>query len=187
MSNFADTLVRERSPTGVVDLPGISPIPADHKFAANTQPWKQVGEWEIRYDYLDAGDGTPSGCFMARAYRNSGLRIGVHGPNYYIRFTSGILNPVIEDGKHYNLSLSFDGFTPWTIKTAAKTFVSGNKFLVFRTSDQRLFAELVSSNSLTISQSGTPIFEFTVTGAKEALAAMLSCQESHRRNPYKAS
>jgi hypothetical protein len=109
------------------------------------------------------------------------------GPNYYIRFTSGTLSPMIEDRKHYNLSLSFGGFTPWTIKAEAKTFVSGNKFLVFRTSDQRLFGGLVSSNSLTISQSGTSIFEFTVTGAKEALAAMLNCQEAHLRNPNKSS
>ena len=182
MGHFADTRPRERAPTGVFDLPGISPIPADHKFAANTQPWKQVGEWEIRYDYLDAGDGTPSGCFMARAYRNSGLRIGVHGPNYHIRFTSGTLSPRIEDGKHYNLSLSFGRFTPWTITAEAKAFFSGNKYLIFYTSDQRFFTELVSSNSLTISQSSTAIFEFTVTGAKEALAAMLNCQESHRHN-----
>jgi hypothetical protein len=95
MSNFADTLARERALTRVFDMPGISPIPADNKFVANTQPWEQVGEWEIRYDYLDAGDGTPSGCFMARAYRDSGLRIGVHGPNYYIRFTSGHFNTII--------------------------------------------------------------------------------------------
>ena len=159
-------------------------IPADNKPAANTQPWKQVGEWEIRYDYLDAGDGTPSGCFMSRAYRNSALRIGVHGANYYIIFSSANLNPRIENQKYYNLSLSF-GETPWSIKAEAKTFASGNKYLVFHTSDQRFSAELVSSNSLTISQSGTAIFEFTVTGAKEALAAMLNCQESHRRDPTK--
>jgi prepilin peptidase CpaA len=187
MGNFADTLARDRAPTRVFNMPGISPIPADSKFAANSQPWKQVGEWEIRYDYLDAGDGTPSGCFMARAYEDLGLRIGVRGPNYYIRFTSGNLSPIIEDRKHYNLSLSFGGFTPCTIKTKAKTFTSGNKSLVFSTSDQRFFGERVTSNSLTISQSGTSIFEFTVTGAKEALAAMLNCQEAHLRNPNKSS
>jgi hypothetical protein len=160
-------------------------IPADNKPAANTQPWKQVGEWEIRYDYLDAGDGTPSGCFMSRHYRSSALRIGIHGANNYIILTSANLNLKIENQKYYDLSLSFNEFTPWFIKTQAKTFASGNKYLVFHTSDQRFFAELVSSNSLTISQSGTAIFEFTVTGAKEALAAMLNCQESHRRDPTK--
>ena len=155
--------------------------------AAYTQPWKQVGEWEVRYDSLDAGDGTSSGCFMVRAYRNSALRIGVHGDNYYVLFTSGNLNSEIEDRENYTLSFSFGELAPWTIKTQVKTFTSGIKFLVFHTNDQRFFAELVSSNSLTISQSGTPIFEFTVTGAKEALAAMLNCQESHRHNPHKSS
>jgi len=124
---------------------------------------------------------------MSRAYRNSALRIGVHGANYYIIFTSANLNSRIENQKYYNLALSFGELTPWSIKAEAKIFASGNKYSVFRTSDQRFFAELVSNNSLTISQSGAPIFEFTVTGAKEALAAMLNCQESHRRNPYKSS
>jgi prepilin peptidase CpaA len=155
--------------------------------AAYTQPWKQVGEWEVRYDSLDAGDGTSSGCFMVRAYGNSALRIGVHGDNYYVLFTNSSVNANIDDRKHYMLSLKIGEYTPWSIKTQAKTFNSGNKYLVFHTSDQRLFAELVRSNSLTISQSGTAIFEFTVTGAKEALATMLNCQESHRRNPYKSS
>jgi len=162
-------------------------IPADTKPAGDTQPWKQVGEWEIRYDYIDAGDGTSSGCFMSRVYRNSALRIGVHGANYYIILTSTNLNSRVENQKYYNFSLSFSEFTPWSIKTQAKTFASGNKYLVFHTSDQRFFTELVSSNSLTISQSGTAIVEFTVTGAKEALAAMLNCQESHRHNPHKSS
>jgi hypothetical protein len=124
---------------------------------------------------------------MVRAYGNSALRIGIHGDNYYVLFTSGNLNSKIENRKHYTLSLSFGELTPWTIKAEAKTFTSGIKSLVFHTSDQRFFGELVSSNSVTISQSGTPIFEFTVTGAKRALAAMLDCQESHLRNPYKRS
>ena len=156
--------------------------------ASYTQPWKQVGKWEVRYDSLDAGDGTSSGCFMVRAYRNSALRIGVHGDSYYVLFTSANLNSKIEDHKHYTLSLSFgDELTPWTIKAEPKIFTSGIKSLVFHSSDRRFFEELVGSNSVTISQSGTPIFEFTVTGAKEALAAMLNCQEAHRHNSLKSS
>jgi len=155
------------------------PAPPPINPAAYTQPWKQVGGWEIRYDSLDAGDGKPSGCFMVSDYRNSALRIGVHGDNYYVIFTNVNLNSRIEDRKHYTLSLGFDELTPWTVKAEPKIFASGIKSLVFHTSDQRFFGELVSSNSLTISQSGTPIFEFTVTGAKEALAAMLNCQEAH--------
>ena len=122
---------------------------------------------------------------MARSYRNSALRIGVHGDDYYVIFTNGNLTPRIEDRKHYTLSLNFDALTPWSINAEAKTFASGNKFLIFRTSDQRFFGELVSSSSLKISQSGTSIFEFTVTGAKEALASMLNCQEVHRHNSLK--
>jgi hypothetical protein len=123
---------------------------------------------------------------MARSYQNSALRIGAHGDKYYVIFTSVNLNSRVEDRQHYNISLSFAGFTPWSIQAEAKTFASGNKFLVFRTSDQRFFGELVSSNSVTISQAGTSIFEFTVAGAKEALAAMLSCQEAHRNNLLKS-
>jgi hypothetical protein len=192
MNNFTDTVKEQRHRPEIEhrhasSTPAAPPlIPADNK-PSDTQPWKQVGEWNIRYDYLDSGDGTPSGCFMSRSYRNSALRIGVHGDNYHVIFTSENLTPRIENRKYYDLSLSFGKLTPWSIKAEAKTFASGNKFLVFRTSDQRFFAELVGSNSLTISQSGTPIFEFTVTGAKEALAAMLNCQEAHLRNANKSS
>jgi Flp pilus assembly protein protease CpaA len=185
MSNVAHHLRRleiehQRASSTPAASPPINP-------AAYTQPWKQVGEWEVRYDSLDAGDGTASGCFMVRAYGNSALRIGAYGDSYYVLFTSGNLNSTIEDRKHYTLSLSFGELTPWTIKAVAKTFASGIKSLVFHTSDQRFFEELVSSNSVTISQSGTTIFEFTVTGAKGALAAMLNCQEAHLRNPNKSS
>ena len=191
MGNFSDTLTHQLRRLKIEHQPASSTppewplIPADNKSAANTQAWKRVGEWEIRYDYLDAGDGTPSGCFMARSYRNSALIIGIHGDDYYVIFTNSDLTPRIEDRKHYTLSLNFGALTPWSINVEAKTFASGNKFLIFRTSDQRFVGELISSSSLKISQSGTSIFEFTVTGAKEALASMLNCQEVHRHNSLK--
>jgi hypothetical protein len=165
-------------------------IPADKPDAVKTQPWKQVGEWDVRYDNSDSGDGAPNGCFMARIYGHSGLRIGFHGPakDYAVMFTSETLIRRIEDQKSYNLSLRFGNLSPWSIDAAATILGSSDKrMLLFRAGDQRFLAELVSNNSLTISQSGTPIFELTVTGAKEALAAMLNCQESHRHNPHKAS
>jgi hypothetical protein len=163
-------------------------IPADKPDTAKAQPWKQVGEWDVSYDYADSGDGTPNGCFMFRTYWSSALRIGVHGPTYYMMFTSEHLNLRIEDRKFYNLSLRFGNLIPWSIEAKSELFPrSNNKFLLFRTSNQRFLSELVGNNTLTISQSGSPIFEFTLTGAKEALAAMLSCQESHRHNPYKSS
>ena len=86
-------------------------------------------------------------------------------------FTSNNLAPRIEDRRDYTISLSFGALTSWSIDAEAKTFASGNKFLIFHTNDQaRFFGELVSNSSLKISQSGTPVFEFTVTGAKEALS-----------------
>jgi len=175
---------RDRAPTARLL------IPADKLHPAKAQPWKQVGEWDVRYDNTDSGDGAPNGCFMARIYGHAGFRIGFHGPakDYAVMFTSENLIPRIEDQKSYNLSLRFGNLSPWSVEAAATTLGSSDKrMLLFRTGDQRFLAELVSNNSLTISQSGTPIFEFAVTGAKEALAAMLNCQESHRRNPYKAS
>jgi len=197
MSNFSDMLKDqlrrleiEHQQRASSALPAPPLIPADKLHPAKAQPWKQVGEWDVRYDNTDSGDRAPNGCFMARIYGHAGFRIGFHGPakDYAVMFTSENLIPRIEDQKSYNLSLRFGNLSPWSVEAAATTLGSSDKrMLLFRTGDQRFLAELVSNNSLTISQSGTPIFEFAVTGAKEALAAMLNCQESHRRNPYKAS
>jgi len=166
-----------------------SKSPGIRRMPVKTQPWKQVGEWDVRYDNSDSRDGAPNGCFMVRINGHSGLRIGFHGQakDYAVMFTSENLSPKIEDQKSYNLSLRFGNLSPWSIEARTEILRSNVKMLHFHTGDRRFFGELVNSNSLTISQSGTPIFEFTLAGAKEALVAMLNCQESHRHNPYKSS
>src|SRR5262249_47560616 len=86
MNNFTNTVKELHRPAiehrPASSTPAAPPLmPADNKPAANTQPSKQGGEWEVRYDYLGSGDGPPSGGFMARAYRNSARRISVRGAN----------------------------------------------------------------------------------------------------------
>jgi hypothetical protein len=153
------------------------------------QPWSQVGQWVIRYDYSDGGNGIPNGCFMFRVYGDAVLRIGFYGPanDYVVMFGSDTLSPRLENQKYYNLNLKFGNELPWTVETRAIIFPGTNyKMLLFHTNQQQFFSELVSNNSLTISQVGNPVAEFSVTGAKEALQAMLTCQESHNHNPPKS-
>jgi hypothetical protein len=149
------------------------------------QSWSQVGQWVIRYDDSDGVDGTPNGCFMYRKFGDAGLRIGFYGrANWYsVMFRSDTLNTRIEVDKYYTINLKFGDETPWTVKALAKIFVGTNiKVLMFLINDQQFFTELVSNNSLIISQNGSPISELSVTGAQEALTAMQKCQESHRQN-----
>ena|SRR6266403_2889952 len=156
----------------------------------NAQPWSQVGQWVIRYDYSDGGRVIPNGCFMYRVYGSAILRIGFYGPenDYSVMFGSYTLSTIIENNKYYSINLTFGNETPWTAEAVAKFFPgTNNKALSFRTSQQQFFAELVSNNSLIISQNGSPISEFSLTGAKDALTAMQKCQESHRQNPPKGS
>jgi hypothetical protein len=126
---------------------------------------------------------------MYRVYGGAVLRIGFYGPanDYLVMFGSDTLSPRLENEKYYNLNLKFGSESPWTVETMAKFFPDSNsKVLLFRTNQQQFFSELVSNNSLTISQPGNPVAEFSVTGAKEALQAMLTCQESHNHNPPKS-
>src|ERR1700730_11981754 len=75
----------------------------------------------------------------------------------------------IENNKYYSINLTFGNETPWTAEAVAKFFPgTNNKALSFRTSQQQFFAELVGNNSLIISQNGSPISEFSLTGAKDA-------------------
>ena len=198
MSSYTDTVkehlhlleIEHRQASSTSSTPPAPPVIAAEKpDPVKTQPWKQVGEWDVRYDNSDSRDGAPNGCFMVRINGHSGLRIGYHGQakDYAVMFTSENLSPKIEDQKSYNLSLRFGNLSPWSIEARTEILRSNVKMLHFHTGDRRFFGELVNSNSLTISQSGTPIFEFTLAGAKEALVAMLNCQESHRHNPYKSS
>jgi hypothetical protein len=114
------------------------------------------------------------------------LRIGFYGPanDYAVMFGSDTLNTRVENNKYYGITLRFGNETPWTAEAVVKIFPETNsKVVIFRTSQQQFFAELAKNNSLIISQNGDPIAEFSTTGAKDALAAMLKCQESHQQNP----
>ncbi len=154
------------------------------------QSWGQVGQWVIRYDSSDGGDGIPNGCYMYRLHGSAILRIGFYGPanDYSVMFGNDTLSTRIENNKYYSINLTFGNETPWTVEATAKFFPGTNiKMLIFRTSQQQFFADLVSNTHLIISQNGSSISEFSLKNAKDALTAMQKCQESHGQNPPKGS
>ena len=57
LGNLGETMERSSQQHPASSAPPPQPvIPADKPdTASNTEPWKQVGEWGIRYDYADSG------------------------------------------------------------------------------------------------------------------------------------
>jgi hypothetical protein len=123
---------------------------------------------------------------MYRSTGSSGFRVGFYGPDWYmVAFSNDWLDANITEDTKYDLDLKI-GNNPWTI--AATAFSLGNlKVLGFHTRQTDFFKQLVSNESLTVSQSGKLVADYNVSGAKDALAAMLTCQESHNHNPPKQS
>jgi hypothetical protein len=151
-----------------------------------TDEWVTVANWNIRYDSSQNSGGTPKGCFMFRITGDSGLRVGFYDSDwYFITFSNKWLEENITEKTKYDLDLKI-GKNPWTV--TAKAFALGTtKMLGFQTQQKEFLSQLASNNYLTVFQSSKQVAEYNISGAKDGLAAMLTCQEAHENKSLNRS
>jgi hypothetical protein len=123
---------------------------------------------------------------MFRTRGDSGFRVGFYGADgYFIAFSNKWLEENITEKVKYDFDLKI-GKQPWTV--TAKAFALGTtKMLGFQTQQKEFLSQLASNNSLTVSQSGKQVAEYNISGAKDGLEAMLTCQAAHENKSLNRS
>ena len=143
--------------------------------------WKKVANWQIRIDVT-----LHNGCFMVENYKQGDLfRVGFdrEHSNGYLMIANGAWQSLVV-GTKYPLILQFDNAAPWGGDSVALDMGSTRPlYMNFGNAD--LMSQLANSKSLSIQYNGTHVASLPLTGASDAVAELMKCQEAEDKLPQR--
>ncbi|GAA3729598.1 hypothetical protein GGR91_000549 [Sphingorhabdus rigui] len=136
--------------------------------------WKNVGLWTIRVDHT-----LNEGCFALSDYGKYGFRVGFEQADTLVSYAllAGTEWKSLKENEKYQLSLTFDGETPWT-GNATGIKLGNIVGLRMNISDDKFWQEFVKSQSLRVDYDGSFLVNLRIKGSKNAFDEIIKCQKS---------